>query len=533
MKELKMSWVEETLINAFCGARDAAALDAAQMGALSTGSTAAAAEASCRAALGRGAEALEDELLRWPRGAAQSLVAHAARADDGDAVAVLCRVGGAAPEALPEACEANAWKAAATLLVCGADATGAAHIARRCGHGHLATAIDAGLDAQLTNGATLRAYASRRGDGYALAGYCAAARNRKVIERRAVQLRPAPPLLAGVTPAAGGAADVAEAYELVVTSTTPSSGARRGDVVQLPCTIGRGGDLELRDTSCVVRVVAVAVVPAPGDAPTVRVWRDGTRQKNSWAEPSRRQAVAVLDRAVPRGCGARLAVGETLRVGKTTLQLRGRTAPAPSPPPPPPAPPAPVAATVVSARPTTSDAYARALIERAGRAIDAERERLRQRLSGAPPAPLPGATDAERWRLRQRLAHEQPAAAPPPADDGHVRVWELVAPKHDTVGLGHVAAPTGPTSYRMPGRRAAEMALARHRYDRGPAASAPRPAGGVAFVRPADAPAFGVVLNEEDSGPSDLPPAPTPFELRPAAPKKRRTSSNKRVKFSE
>ena len=94
---VKMSWVEETLINAFCGARDAAALDAAQMGALSTGSTAAAAEAACRAALRRGAEALEDELLRWPRGAAQSLVAHAARADDGDAVAVLCRVGGARP----------------------------------------------------------------------------------------------------------------------------------------------------------------------------------------------------------------------------------------------------------------------------------------------------------------------------------------------------------------------------------------------------------------------------------------------------
>ena len=84
----------------------------------------------------------------------------------------------------------------------------------------------------------------------------------------------------------------------------------------------------------------------------------------------------------------------------------------------------------------------------------------------------------------------------------------------------------------MPGRRAAEMALARHRYDRGPAASsAPRPAdGGIAFVRPA---AFGVELNEEDSGPSDLPPAPAPYELRPAAPKKRRKSSNKRVKFSE
>ena len=528
-----MSWVEETLINAFCGARDAAALDAAQMGALSTGSTAAAAGAACRAALARGAEALEDEILRWPRGAAQSLVAHAARTDDGDAVAVLCRVGGAAPEALREACEANAWKAAATLLVCGADATGAAHVARRCGHVHLATAIDAGLDATLANGATLRAYASRRGDGYALAGYAVAARNRKVIERRAVQLRPAPPLLAGVTPATGGAADVAEAYELVVATTTPSSGARKGDVVQLPCTIGRGGDLELRDTSCVVRVVAPAVVVAPGDLPFCLVRRDGTRQKNSWAEPSRRQAVAVGDRAVPRGCGARLAVGEALRVGKTTLQLRGRTAPAPSPSPPP-APPAPVVATVVAARPTTSDAYARALIERAGRDIDAERERLRQRLAAAAapeqPVELPGATDAERWRLRQRLAHEQPAAAPPPADDGHVRVWELVAPKHDTVGLGHVAAPTGPTSYRMPGRRAAEMALARHRYDRGPTASAPRP-GGVAFVRPA---AFGLELNEEDSGPSDLPPAPAPYELRPAAPtKKRRTSSNKRVKFSE
>ena len=221
-----------------------------------------------------------------------------------------------------------------------------------------------------------------------------------------------------------------------------------------------------------------------------------------------------------------------LRVGKTMLQLRAASKPAPSPPPPPPAPPAPVVATVVTARPTTSDAYARALIERAGRAIDAERERLRRRLAPAPPAPLPGTTDAERWRLRQRLAHERPAAAPAPADDGHVRVWELVAPKHDTVGLGHVAAPTGPTSYRMPGRRAAEMALARHRYDRGPAASsAPPPDGAIAFVRPA---AFGLELNEEDSGPSDLPPAPAPFELRPAAPKKkRRTSSNKRVKFSE
>ena len=262
-----MSWVEETLINAFCGARDAAALDAAQMGALSTGTTAAAAEAACRAALPGGAEALEDEILRWPRGAAQRVLWGAARIDNGDAVAVLCRVGGATPEAqaLRDACEVNAWNAVATLLVCGADATGAAAAARCCGHVHLATAIDAGLDARLTNGATLRAYASRRGDGYALAGYCAAARNRKVIERRTVQLRPAPPLLAGVTPAAGGAADVAEAYELVVATTTPSSGARKGDVVQLPCTIGRGGDLELRDTSCVVRVAAVAVAPAPGE----------------------------------------------------------------------------------------------------------------------------------------------------------------------------------------------------------------------------------------------------------------------------
>ena len=278
-----MSWVEETLINAFCGARDAAALDAAQMGALSTGSTAAAADAACRGALARGAEALEDEILRWPRGAAQCLVAQAARADDGDAVAVLCRVGGAKPEALREACEVNAWKAAATLLVCGAEATGAAHVARRCGHGHLATAIDAGLDAQLMNGATLRAYASRRGDGYALAGYAVAARNRNVTDRRITHRRPAPPLLAGVPMAAGGAPDAAEAYELVVATTTPSSGAKKGDAVALPCTIGRGGDLELRDTSCVVRVVARAVAPAPGDVASVHVRREGTRAKPAFS----------------------------------------------------------------------------------------------------------------------------------------------------------------------------------------------------------------------------------------------------------
>ena len=205
---------------------------------------------------------------------------------------------------------------------------------------------------------------------------------------------------------------LAEAYELVVATTTPSSGARKGDVVQLPCTIGRGGDLELRDTSCVVRVVAPAVVPAPGDAPFCCVRREGTRQKNSWAEPSRRQAVAVLDRAVPRGCGARLAVGEALRVGKTTFQLRATNGPGLPPPPPPPAPPAPVA-TVVSARPTTSDAYARALIERAGRAIDAERERLRQRL--APAAPEPGCDRASGRHRRGALA---PAAAPRPRAAG-------------------------------------------------------------------------------------------------------------------
>ena len=120
---------------------------------------------SCRGrdGLSRGADArrgsARGRAAALARGAAQSLVAHAARADDGDAVAVLCRVGGAKPEALREACESNAWKVAATLLVCGADATGAAHVARRCGHAHLAMAIDAGLDAQLTNGATLRAYA--------------------------------------------------------------------------------------------------------------------------------------------------------------------------------------------------------------------------------------------------------------------------------------------------------------------------------------------------------------------------------------
>ena len=187
-------------------------------------------------------------------------------------------------------------------------------------------------------------------------------------------------------------------------------------------------------------------------------------------------------------------------------------------------------ATVVSARPTTSDAYARALIERAGRDIDAERERLRQRLAAAAapeqPVALPGASGRGALAPAAAARPRATGGRPAPADDGHVRVWELVAPKHDTVGLGHVAAPTGPTSYRMPGRRAAEMALARHRYDRGPAARRRRgPAAGVAFVRPA---AFGVELNEEDSA---LRPTagPAPFELRPAAPIKRR-SSNKRVR---
>lgn len=584
-----MSWVEEVCAAAYCGARDAAALDAAQMGALSTGSTAAAAETACRAALARGAEALEDELLRWPRGAARSLVSHAARTDDGDAVAVLCRVGGAAPDddetdaayqPLHRACKNNNWGAAATLVHCGANVTRRnvhgetpADAARRFGHVPLAVALDAGLDAPMANGATLRAYASRRAAGYASAGYCVAARNREETDRRRPHLRPAPALLAGVAPAAGGAPDVADSYELVVTTTTPSSGAKKGDAVALPCTIGRGECLELRDTSCVVRIVAEAVVPAPGDAPSVRVRREGTRQKNSWAEPRKRQAVAVGGRSVPKGCGARLAVGEALRVGRTTLELRAVSAPAPVPAPAPPPTPVPTVATVVAGRPTTSDAYAQALIERAGAAIDAERGRLRQRLAAAAApeqtaaaptiTPPPGATDAERWRLRQRLAAaaaEQPAALPPD-DDGHVRVWELVAPKRDTAGIGHVPTPTGPSSTRAPNRRAAEMALARHRYDRGPAASS-RPAGGVAFVRTAapedvsvwapnskwepvpvrgwDAktlerihvPAFGVALNDEDAGPSDLPPVPAPFELRPAPPKRRRTSPNKRVAFS-
>ena len=60
-----MSWVEETLINAFCGARDAAALDAAQMGALSTGTTSAAADAACRAALARGLDDAPNYAHLW------------------------------------------------------------------------------------------------------------------------------------------------------------------------------------------------------------------------------------------------------------------------------------------------------------------------------------------------------------------------------------------------------------------------------------------------------------------------------------
>ena len=66
--------------------------------ALSTGSTAAAAEAACRAALPRGAEALDDELLRWPRGAAPGLRLGQGLRARGDAA----RVGRAPPAALPQ-----------------------------------------------------------------------------------------------------------------------------------------------------------------------------------------------------------------------------------------------------------------------------------------------------------------------------------------------------------------------------------------------------------------------------------------------
>ena len=237
---------------------------------------------------------------------------------------------------------------------------------------------------------------------------------------------------------------------------------------------------------------------------------------------------------MPRGCGARLAVGEALRVGKTTFQLRGRTAPAPSRSPAPPAPPAPVVATVVAARPTTVGRLrARALIERAGRDIDAERERLRQRLAAAaaPEQPAatapPGASDAERWRLRQRLAHERPAAARPRQTTATCASGARGAQaRHGRprprrrADRAYFVSDAGPARSKWPSRGT--------RYDRGPAASAPRP-GRLAFVRPA---AFGVELN--DGGFWTVGPAAgSGASSTPAGgAKKRRTSSNKRVKLS-
>ena len=328
--------------------------------------------------------------------------------------------------------------------------------------------------------------------------------------------------------------DAAEAYELVVAATTPSSGARKGDVVQLPCTIGRGGDLGLRDTSCVVRVVAPAVVPAPGDAPWCYVRREGTRQKNSWAEPSRRQAVAVGDRAVPRGCGARLEVG-------TRSRRRKDDAPAPRC----------VEARVLAAAAASSAAGTRGGHRRLRAADDFGRLRAgahrargpRHRRGARAAAPAPGGgRRASRLRPRLRAPPTRSAGACGSASPTNGRRPRPPRQTTATCASGSSWRPSttrsaSATSPRRPGPlRIACRAGARPKWrSRGTATTAGprrrrRGPGGVAFVRPA---AFGVELNEEDSGPSDLPPAPAPYELRPAAPKKRRKSSNKRVKFSE
>ena len=447
-----------------------------------------------------------------------------ARGRRGDAVAVLCRVGGAAPEALRDACEANAWKAAATLLVCGADATGAAHVARRCGHAHLATAIEAGLDAQLTNGATLRAYASRRGGGYALAGYAVAARNREVIDRRITHRRPAPPRCSPASlrrPAAPW--------------TRPEARARRDNhnaVVRRQKRRRRSAALHhrprrrpdvLRDTSRRPRRGAGGRASAGGFVYGARVARRdaaeellGRTVQTARPSPSLtgrcRGAAGRASRSAGRSASERRRSSSALRRQRRARRRRLQRRRHPWSPP-------------SSPRPTTSDAYARALIERAGRDIDAERERLRQRLAAAPRpnGRLRLGPPAERWRLRQRLAHERPAAAA--VDDGHVRVWELVALKHDRIGLRpRRPAPTGPTTYRTagparpkwPSRGTAMTAGPRRRLRHGPAASRSSPA------------AFGVELNERILDPL-ICRRPGTVQLRPAAPKSaalRRTSAS-------
>ena len=122
-----MNWIEETLVSVWGGGVDASALQAANSGAFEA-SQAAAPPASldlplervgarCLAALRCGASALDDELAAFPRGWAaaaplgsgRSLLHEAARADDGDAVAVALAHGADLDARAPDGGTARAW----------------------------------------------------------------------------------------------------------------------------------------------------------------------------------------------------------------------------------------------------------------------------------------------------------------------------------------------------------------------------------------------------------------------------------------
>ena len=264
----------------------------------------------------------------------------------------------------------------------------------------------------------------------------------------------------------------------------------------MPCAVGDDGALALRDVRGSVVVDVAVREPPPGDDafPVVSVVRGRRATKKTC---SVRGAPLSVD-------GARLAVGDALVLGATTLTLERVAAAVPAPATP--AAPAPVAATpAVTARaPVASGAFADALRRGAARDVDAALAAERGRLAAALAA--------------ARRADDAPAAPPPPpppVDDGKVRVWELVEPKFDRAGLGHRPAPRGPAAGMTPlQRREAAAGLARHRYDAGPAAAAaPAGPGRPGFVRAADS----------------EPEPPVPYELRDVAERPARSPKRRKA----
>ena len=118
------SWIEDVCIAAWGGARDADAQDAAARGASSAGAAVGSARDRVAATVASGADAVEDELLRWPRqkaaDAAEKSMRTAARSGDGDVVAALCAFAepdadraGDGGTALHHACYYGRWQAVA------------------------------------------------------------------------------------------------------------------------------------------------------------------------------------------------------------------------------------------------------------------------------------------------------------------------------------------------------------------------------------------------------------------------------------